>query len=261
MKKKSKTIIQYDGCWKNIILSDITKRCKKYLKSFNFAIKDEILKPFISEELACRIALCRITDIAKMSNPKQKPFPAEISLEYRILTKKTQVLKGLLYDGFMFQHILRKIYNDPFLFIYITDRLMCTMGQDGRYHARTIILGNPAIVSTTGLVEGPAKVSSYYRIKFALSKVSPALDAGLEKVLEKNYLLIDDKRINKIIPGYILQAIFFHWTGEPFCSDKMCRLYNAHWQKEMLECQLQRGVGLCEEHRKKLGKILCMMNL
>jgi hypothetical protein len=250
MKKKNNSIyIGYDGCWENLNLSCIIKKCKEYLKGFNFIIKQKIFST-LSLGLAEKIATCRITSLENYS--VGEPFPAEIDFEYRVLKGLSKPLKGLLYDGFMFQHTLGQICNSPFLFVYITDRLICTMGQDGKYHARTIILGNPAIISTTGLVEGPAKDTSYYRVKSVLSNISPEAEFKLEIGAGKNYLSIDDRRINRIIPGYILQAVFFNYTSEPFCVDKMCRLYNAHWQKEMLMCQLQKGIGLCIKHRKKM---------
>jgi hypothetical protein len=36
-------------------------------------------------------------------------------------------------------------------------------------------------------------------------------------------------------------------TGDEFCEDKNCRLYNAHWQKDLLYTQLENK-KFCQKH-------------
>jgi hypothetical protein len=55
--------------------------------------------------------------------------------------------------------------------------------------------------------------------------------------------------------GYVMQALFYHLTLDPFCSDKRCRLYNAHWQEEVLEAQLEEP-EFCERHAKMLERFV-----
>ena len=64
-----------------------------------------------------------------------------------------------MYDGFELQKILRRFNcNNETLHIIITNRLTCTFDEnDKRYHARAVICANPAIISTTGIIEAPAK--------------------------------------------------------------------------------------------------------
>ena len=64
----------------------------------------------------------------------------------------------------------------------------------------------------------------------------------------KRYLDYGDYRINIAAVGYALQALFFFITeGDPFCNDINCRLYNAHWQEELIRSQIQNDI-LCNEH-------------
>jgi hypothetical protein len=42
-------------------------------------------------------------------------------------------------------------------------------------------------------------------------------------------------------------------TGEAFCDDPACRLFNAHWQEEMLRAQL--ADNYCGRHRAWLREI------
>ena len=69
------------------------------------------------------------------------------------------------------------------------------------------------------------------------------------------YLEYNDTRLSKIIEGYLLQAIFYYETGESFCDNLECRLFNAHWQKDLLHSQLDVG-KLCEQHQKILKNII-----
>ena len=47
--------------------------------------------------------------------------------------------------------------------------------------------------------------------------------------------------------------LLFALTGEPFCEDPACRLFNAHWQAEMLRAQLE-GPDYCERHQELLRR-------
>ena len=51
-----------------------------------------------------------------------------------------------------------------FIFIlFFTNKLICTYDyNDYRYHGRAIICANPSIISTTGIIEAPAKPKEYY---------------------------------------------------------------------------------------------------
>jgi hypothetical protein len=45
----------------------------------------------------------------------------------------------------------------------ITDKLLCIFDErDWRYHDRSLICGNPTLISTSGIVKGIAKPRDYY---------------------------------------------------------------------------------------------------
>nr|AIE95992.1 hypothetical protein [uncultured marine thaumarchaeote AD1000_71_D06] len=47
--------------------------------------------------------------------------------------------------------------------IVFTNRLICTYDTtDSRYHGRAVICSNPSIISTTGMIEAPARPREYY---------------------------------------------------------------------------------------------------
>lgn len=69
--------------------------------------------------------------------------------------------------------------------------------------------------------------------------------------VENDFLRYEDPRITEMAKGYAMQAAFYSLTGEPFCDDPRCRLFNAHWQREMFNAQLGGG-DYCPFHRNIL---------
>ncbi|MFQ5573505.1 MAG: DUF6775 family putative metallopeptidase, partial [Nitrosopumilaceae archaeon] len=75
---------------------------------------------------------------------------------------------------------------------------------------------------------------------------------SVKKKYQGTYLEYHDQRLSKIIEGYLMQAVFYYLTGEPFCDKRDCRLFNAHWQKDLLYSQLEVG-KLCDKHQHILN--------
>ncbi len=167
-----------------------------------------------------------------------------------------------LYDGFMLQSLYsqllpvhEKTINN--IHIIFDSRLTCTFSEeDYRYHARAIICGTPSIISTTGIVEGPAKPKDFYFRQ--IGSMSSAYDIKeLQKQFAGRYIDYDDDRINSIAAGYTIQAVFFFLTaGDPFCNDTNCRLFNAHWQEDLIRTQVNNK-RMCQRHLLLLDRFLC----
>lgn len=205
-------------------------------------------------DLAKRFATIRILDPSQRKL-RGRPFPAEIEYEQRRLQGGGGP-SGVFYDGSEFQRIYCEIMppderSREFLHIVFTSQLLGTWDEgDGRYHARVSIYGLPSIVSTRGVIEGPAKPRDYY-LKSSLGAGAPALD----KEFEGKFIDYDDPRLTAVVKGYAMQAVFYHVTGDPFCTDKGCRLFNAHWQEEMLAAQLGGTEEYCPRHRQLLEEL------
>jgi hypothetical protein len=163
-----------------------------------------------------------------------------------------EISQVFMYDGFELQKIFRYLNeNDETLHIILTNRLTCTFDEkDERYHARAVICANPAIISTTGIIEAPAKPKEYYFEVMKLKTQGLDIKSAKEKYKEK-FLEYNDKRLTKILEGYLLQVIFYNITGESFCEDIECRLNNSHWQKDLLFSQLEIS-KLCKKHNEIL---------
>ena len=233
--------------------------------SVNVEINDNIFKKFNSDDIK-HLSAIRVKDI---KNPFQAYKSTNVEIEFENKLCKDSSLMNLttrvedadeisqvfMYDGFELQKILRSLNdNNETLHIIITNRLICTFDEnDKRYHARAVICANPAIISTTGIIEAPAKPKEYYFEAMALKTQGLGIEPLKEKYRDE-FLDYNDKRLTKIVEGYILQVIFYNVTGESFCEDIECRLNNAHWQKDLLFSQIKIS-KLCEKHNEILSNL------
>ncbi len=235
----------------------------------NFPIKVEIKENIFKEislENIKKISNIRIKDITNpflehVSSGEEIDFEKRLCEDTSLMDSTTRVEDAqeisqvFMYDGFELQKILRYLNEDnETLHVILTNRLTCTFDEkDKRYHARAVICANPSIISTTGIIEAPAKPKEYYFEVMKLKSQGMDIKSAKEKYKGK-FLEYNDKRLTKILEGYLLQVIFYNITGESFCEDIECRLNNAHWQKDLLFSQLEI-TKLCKKHNEILTNL------
>ena len=228
-------------------------------------IKNNVFKEFSLEDIK-KLSNIRITDI---KNPFSEYVASDDEIEFEkklcedssvmnstpMVENAQEISEVFMYDGFELQKILRYLNKDnEVLHIILTNRLTCTFDEnDKRYHARAVICANPSIISTTGIIEAPAKPKEYYFEVMKLRTQGLDIESAKEKYKDK-FLEYNDKRLTKVLEGYILQVIFYNITGESFCEDIECRLNNAHWQKDLLFSQLEIN-KLCKKHNEILANL------
>lgn len=211
------------------------KKIKEYLPNFKFVTHN--INGIISADYENARRLYEARFIKSSSSIVQKNL---IEIEKKMLEKKTKA--GVLYNGFIVQEILRNNIAEKYegLSVIITDRLIVTQDAQGDVpHIRTIILGNPAIISTNGIIKGPARSREYY-----LGNDDGEYISGL-----------NDNRLPQLLAGYVMQAVFYYFLGELFCEKKECCLFNSHWQKDLIYSQITNR-KLCFEHQKQIEKFI-----
>jgi len=222
-------------------------------------VKVEVRDPFLNffnvkQRIATQIASCKILNLYSPFEI-HKPTIDEVTFEIQD-DEKSKHDNIILYDGFELQNVFNSTIPESELLantfhIIFTTRLTCTFDySDYRYHGRAVICSNPSIISTTGIIEAPAKPREYYL------KLSEMYHQGLnlETIKEEfkgRYLEYHDKNLGAVVKGYAMQAIFYYLTGNAFCESKDCMLYNAHWQEDLLHSQIKIG-QLCNWHEKLL---------
>lgn len=228
-------------------------------KTFSIPVetRDSILK-FSKKDMAEKIAACRIFNLRKPYE-RHNPNTDEIIFEEANFENTSKTENIVMYDGFEIQKVLTELIpekerNLEAFHIFFTNKLTCTYdNNDYRYHGRALIGANPSIISTTGVIEAPAKPREYYLELMS----SYAQGINVESIKQKykgTYLEYNDTRLSQIIEGYLLQAIFYFEIGDAFCDKMECRLFNAHWQKDLMYSQLENR-KLCEKHLLILNRL------
>jgi len=197
-------------------------------------------------ELDSLMQKARVFDIEK---------PVDLSDNLRL----SDVFEKELYDGFWVQRIFSKFFlkkhpgelAKPGFHAVITGRLLGTYGFR-RYHARVIISGFPSFISTSGVVEGPARPREYYFLKAEFIRSGKDL-AELDGMFRGRFVDYEDDKITKIVSTYVLQPLLHNFSGKEFCQNGGCALFNSHWQREVLDIQYP-GV-LCAECESEIRMI------
>ncbi len=231
------------------------EKIKKFITD-TFQIEAKVKENFFQsteDRTSERIASTRVFDLKKQFK-KHNPTQDEVQTEKDNLdTSEKDVMA--LYDGFELQNIISENIPimDSALHIIFTKKMTVTFDEgDFRYHARAIIGSNPAIISTAGIIEAPAKPKQYY-----LDLMTCFSEDKIQEIKEKYkgaFLEYHDSRLNEVAEGYVSQAILYHLTGEAFCEKKDCRLFNAHWQKDLLYSQIENK-KFCERHQKIISGV------
>ena len=250
-----------DPSTKNLDIREIVNYLGKKLGQVLVDLRGSFIKASLDEPegLARRIAGTKVRDLAD-PNVQFEPLPGEVEFERKLLHDPGLRLVGPLYDGFKLQVVLREFipkeeFDIGHAHIAFTNRLFGTFDEgDRRYHARVSVYGFPSLLSTTGIVEAPAKPKEFYALKQRVATLGQT-GMPLKKLKERfkgRFIDYDDERLTEIMKGYVMQAVFYHLKLDPFCVDKRCRLYNAHWQEEVLEAQLSQP-EFCERHERELA--------
>ncbi|MEW6455774.1 MAG: DUF6775 family putative metallopeptidase [Acidobacteriota bacterium] len=220
--------------------------------SKNFQSKKENMIDFLSKKMAS----LRVSNIERL-HEETEPLLQEIRFEIKNIKETSKKISGLLYEGFKLQSFFHELIpekerNLNYLHVIFTNQLIVTWDyRDRRYHLRTSVYGFPSIISLTGIVEAPAKPREYYILKQALYNEDRMKE--LKERFKGRFIDYGDPAINEIVKGYVMQALFYYLLGNPFCKNRHCRLFNAHWQEEMIECQLKSPTEFCSFHEKILN--------
>lgn len=237
-----------------------------FLKN-TFKIDVEIRKNILrnsNESTALKIASCRVLNPRKPFE-RHNPTRDEIVFEQENFQDTSRTENIIMYDGFEFQKIVTELISDKEsssdnFHVVFTNKLTCSYDyNDYRYHGRAVICSNPSIISTTGIIEAPAKPRDYYME--LITNMQQGLNVeSIKKKYAGKYLEYHDSRLSKIIHGYLLQALFYYLFEEAFCDLRECMLYNAHWQSDLMYSQLESG-KLCDKHQEILDDFVKNLNL
>ncbi len=265
MVRGIKTIILYDeGAAEALDMGEIIHYLAQKMKKVKVEARGNPFALNLSQDkvqdYARKIAGTKIQGINERMPAGQEPLYGEIEYEKRRILGSTRAF-GVLYDGFHllrlgYEILSREEHRPELVHIFFTNRLLATWDDgDRRYHLRTCVFGIPSIVSTTGLIEAPARPKEYYLLKQQYERLGKDL-TQLNDSFQGSFIDYEDRRLTEVAKGYAMQAVFYYLIGNPFCEDKGCRLYNAHWQEELIFAQLESGYEFCPRHNEFLAREL-----
>jgi len=251
-----------DKSSKNLNLKEIARYLSEKLGRISIDIRGPLIVAYERdkiEELARTLASVRVRDPMR-KHLLFEPLLGEIEFERKLLLNPELSLPGVLYEGLRLADVALNLLpederNLGHIHIVFTNRLFGTWDKvDGRYHARVSVYSFPSLISTTGIVEAPARPKEFYALKRRYESLG--VPVPLEELKEKfrgKFIDYDDERLTEVMKGYVMQAIFYHLTFDPFCEVKTCRLFNGHWQEEVILAQLgPKDSEFCESHSKML---------
>ncbi len=237
-------------------------RLVSFLNGFFPSVKVRVREPIASlakkkdiGAFATRLASARVKDIAS-ADQSTEPMFGEVDYEERAIAGEARV-GGIAYDGRRLEEIFADIIGGrqglETAHIVLTDRLVSTFSRDDlRHHLRTVVFDFPSIISIPGIVEAPAKPREYYVAK---QQMGGAEDERIKAALKGRFIDFDDSlAIANVVQGLALQCMMYHLTLDPFCEDKDCRFFNAHWQEDLIRTQI-RSRKICSRHRKVLSQL------
>jgi hypothetical protein len=238
-----------------IKVSEVVEYLSKKIKQHCVEFAGDFLEkypPSNIDRLSHEIARIRVLNPNKEFEYNDVTY-GEIQFEKKVLERKISP-HGILYDGFMLQYIYRELIpldkrSLEQVHIIFTDRLFGTFDEvDRRYHSRVILLGYPSLISTTGIVEAPAKPREFYIQKILLGH-DPLAYEEIKEQFRGRFIDHGDPRMEEVLKGYAMQAVFYQVFNEAFCDNKICRLYNSHWQEEVINSQFTEP-EFCKKHRQ-----------
>lgn len=262
-----RAVYLYDGARTDALVPDeIAQFVRSILPKANVLVLEDAISLKLGQlsssekeqgvaDLAHAFATARVHDTSAQQDIDEVAY-GEVEYEKRRMLDTTIKSLGVLYDGSKVTGIYAGSIAEGQLsvenaHIVFTNQLVGTWDDnDKRYHARVAVYGYPSIISTSGVVEAPARPREFY-----LKRQMGVDPVALKAEFRGRFIDYDDPRLTEVMKGYVAQALFYHMTGEPFCQDKTCRLYNAHWQEDLIHAQLT-GDDFCPEHAAFLSGLI-----
>jgi hypothetical protein len=249
---------------KDVDIEGIVSFLEHYFPTIKFRTRPSIVASVRKkgiERISERFASARMKDPNK-AEQSFEPMYGEIDYERRVIVGEARI-GGIVYDGRRLDDLFTTILGPQDLrehaSIILTDRLVSTYSTDDlRHHLRTIVCGFPSIVSLPGIVEAPAKPREYYLLRQSM-ELQGAGEAQLQELktaFKGRFIDYDSTENTEVLKGLALQGVLFHLTLQPFCNNRDCRLFNAHWQEDLIRSQIT-SAKMCANHKKivqKLGK-------
>ena len=237
--------IDYLGHWLAHILPDVQIGVRTDFITFHLARFDDAERDELTTVLCEQLEQAEVNNLVRPEDRGKLPAlsPAERDLDVVYDSAALQaVLKLLIPDEEQTQDRLHIMFTANFLGVWREDEAYLRL--------QATALGLPNLISTSGLVEALALPKQYHFMRQQAAILG--VDENLDELFAEQTVGYGDPRLNEICKGYMLQALYYHMTGETGCTDPQCRLHIVPTHVETLKTQVTGRPGLCERHREML---------
>lgn len=236
--------VDYLGHWLAERLPDIPIHTRSDFLTFQLGRLGDLEQATRVERLQHELAAAEVSDLVHPADRDRLPAEAPADRGWDVV-----------YEGAALQSVLAALIpaeeaGDGAVHIVFT---VCYLGEwpadRSLLRLRVFVAGRPHLVSISSLVEGLDLPRQYHfmRQQMAVLGMGDRLD-DLAEQFSDQALGYGDARLNEVLKGLALQAVFRQLTGDVGCSSPRCRLHTPASHQQALRTQARSRPGLCARH-------------
>lgn len=237
--------IDYLAHWLAAVFPAVRIGVRTDYLTFHLARFNDEERAILTEELSRQLEGAEVCNLVRPEDRERLPElpPEERNLDIVYEATGLQALLKLLLPAEEAElSRLHVIFTANYLGVWRSD--------ESYLRLQAMALGVPNMISTSGLVEALQLPKQYHFMRQQLAIMG--IDEDLDEMFAEETLGYGDPRLNEVCKGYLLQAIYYHLTGETGCEDPECRLNLPVGHTETLRTQVIGTPHLCERHRNLL---------
>ena len=235
----------YLSYWLAHLLPDVQIGVRPDFLTFHLARFTDSERDALVDALSAQLERAEVKNLVR---PQDREVLPPVEPEERDL--------DIIYEAPALQAILRLLIPEEErgparVHVMFTSNYLGQWREDAAYLGlEAAALGVPNLISTSGLVEALELPKRYHFMRQQLAVMG--VEEDVEELFAEETVGYGDPRLNEVCKGYLLQALYFHLTGETGCDDPDCRLHIAPTHVETVRTQVLGQPSLCERHRALL---------
>lgn len=235
--------VDYLAHWLAHLLPDAEVGVRADFLTFHLARFTEEEREQLVTVLCGQLEGAQVTNLVR---PRDRGRLPEVSPEERGL--------DVVYEANALQAVLHLLIPEaerqaghPHL-MFTANYLGCWREDEAYLRLQPTALGTPSVLSVSGLVDALELPKQYHFLRQQLALAG--IEEEVDDLFAADTIGHGDPRLNEVCKGYVLQALFFHMTGETACADPACRLHIVATHTGTVETQVRGPAGLCARHQE-----------
>lgn len=239
----------YLGHWLASLLPDVKIGVRADFLTFHLARFSDDEREALTGVLCGQLEGAEVTNLVRPQDREKLPAlpPEERGLDVVYESAALQALLRLLIPEE--ERVASRVH------VMFTANYLGVWREDEAYlRLQATALGLPNIISTSGLVEALELPKQYHFVRQQLAVMGVEEDVDVDEMFAEETVGYGDPRLNEVCKGYLLEALYYHMTGETGCSDPECRLHIVPTHVDTVRRQVTGHPRLCERHLELLAQ-------